>query len=136
MVYFTNNKFYDSYRGPGENRNQYWIDKNYQGWEKIVRPLVDYCVKKGYEILQIKAKFGSLCFHLIYDEKAIALTMDNDGDHRDEVLHKMVCDAEDKSWITCCECGAEDDRVMLNKGICETCKQGWIDKVAKDVGGV
>lgn len=126
MVYFANDKLYDSYQGPGENRNQYWIDKNYQGWEKIVRPLVDYCVKKGYEILQIKVKFGSLRFY--YDE--------NDGDHRDEVLPKMVCDAEDKSWITCCECGAEDDRVMLNKGICETCKQGWIDKVAKDVGGV
>lgn len=60
------------------------------GWGSFVKPLVDECKEKGYEITQIKEKFGTLRFYV--------------GAVPDEFYDK-IDEAERLSSITCYDCG-------------------------------
>jgi len=55
---------------------------SYPNWRHLIEPLVDRSNAVGAEILQIKQKFGSLRFYVRSN---------------DELLHQMVCAAEDAS---------------------------------------
>jgi len=59
------------------------------GWASFVQPLVDECKEKGYQITQIKEKFGTLRFY---------------GAFPDEFYEKIE-EAGKKSANTCYKCG-------------------------------
>jgi len=61
------------------------------GWESLVRPLLEEANKRHIRIAQVKEKFGGLRFY-------------HDG-HADKAFSDMVQEAEDRSYATCTVCG-------------------------------
>lgn len=88
-----------------------------KGWHKLIEPLIlyinEYNKNKSKEeqiqILQIKEKFGELRFYTNFGT---------------EELHKMIEEAEEKSYNVCETCGAE-------KYVGST-TQGWITTICID----
>lgn len=88
-----------------------------KGWHKLIEPLISYIneynknksKEEQIQILQIKEKFGQLRFYTNFET---------------EELHKMISDAENKSYDVCETCGAE-------KYVGST-TQGWITTICID----
>jgi hypothetical protein len=92
------------------------------GWERIVTPLIAYCVAHGYKILQIKEKFGLLRFY--YHNEDSKAYMGGDSN-----LDKLIEAATLEAAKTCEWCGAPGSRRKTGwvKTLCDTHEQEWND---------
>src|SRR3990167_202995 len=62
------------------------------GWKGLYQPLIDLCKLRGIQILQIKEKFGGLCFYVgPYD--------------KDQDITTLIRAAEHYSYHVCENCG-------------------------------
>lgn len=61
------------------------------GWQRILRILSDRLKDEPMECLQVKEKFGGLCFY--YNGPGSS------------AICEAIADAEDESWVTCDRCG-------------------------------
>jgi hypothetical protein len=83
------------------------------GWERIVTPLIAYCLANGVEILQIKEKFAGLSFYYRADPERWT--------GGDENLDKLINAAEIEADKTCEWCGGEGKRIIYPNG-----NYGWL----------
>ena len=132
MVRIHSDELYDSYQGPEKNSQKYWVEKNYKGWEHLIRPCIDRAVKMKHNILQIKAKFGSLRFYWSPVRKPDPLEPDYSIPQADSKMDELVKDAEVRSEYTCTNCGLED-KEHVEMGHCKLCKDGWWNAVVADL---
>ena len=77
------------------------------GWVDIIKPLIEEAKEKGIKVKQIKEKFGSLRFYV-----------DREG------MYDSIRKAENKSEITCENCGKEGSlkRKGWIKCLCKECE--------------
>ena len=83
------------------------------GWEDLVNPLIDMCIKQDATISQVKEKFGGLRFYVWGGDKK---------------LHKAIEKAEEKSLTTCERCGAPGRAVTIGHGWAKTLCEGHFGK--------
>ena len=94
-----------------------------KGWYDIIKPLFDYIEeynKKNpdneIEVLQVKEKFGMLCYYI---------------SHGDKVLYDMIDKAEKESWKTCEHCGSKENVIHTDRWIWTVCKNCLKESVKK-----
>lgn len=71
------------------------------GWHELVQPLIDEVYKQGGTIHQIKEKFGDLRFYYTVPDAEEGTPEFADRQR----LRQMVIDAQNKSCVTCEQCG-------------------------------
>jgi hypothetical protein len=85
------------------------------GWAPFVEPLVKECQEKGYEITQIKEKYGTLRFYGVFPDD----------------MYRKVGEAERLSAKTCYTCGKSGKTYYM--GWCQTlCPEHAIENYGKE----
>lgn len=105
------------------------------GWERIVQPLIAFAEASGFEILQIKEKFGGLRFYYkVPDAKY--------GFGSDESMDRLIDAAEREADVTCEWCGMRGKRTETNwvKVLCPkhtiryvNGERWWLDRDGKHI---
>ena len=96
-----------------------------KGWYKLIKPIFDYIEdynkdkdeKNKIVVLQCKEKWGGLRIYI---------------SHGPDELHKMIDEAEDKSYGVCEDCGSEEDVGMRLSGWYTTMCLDCIKKEVKE----
>lgn len=98
------------------------LDSVGKGWHKLVRDVFAK-MPEGIKVVQVKEKFGGLrIYYQLKDHTQIRVIAGNEDW---EKMHKLVRDAEEKSFQTCENCGAPGSRTTDRRWIrtlCADCK--------------
>ena len=89
-----------------------------RGWHSFIFPVLERVEEEGFELLQIKEKFGGLRLYVQAPEGASKETI--------TAVYDLVRSAETESYRTCEECGKPGTKVLV-----EDC---WWKTRCKDCG--
>ncbi len=103
------------------------------GWQSLIEQVHKdlSAVAPGYQILQIKEKFGGLRYYV-----ALPNTI---TEAQSNAAHSIVSIAESASLTLCEECGTKDDVSNAGPGwirtLCPECREEWKAKRAERLNG-
>jgi RNase P subunit RPR2 len=112
-----------------------WFDIIYELCDDITTEISKYRTEFVFEAAQVKEKYGSMRFY--YDFYCKAESISEEYDQCRSRISELVQAAEDKTYITCEECGEVGrirDDIGWYRSLCDTHYNAYIEKQRKVYG--
>ena len=105
--------------------------KGHPGWHTILHPILLYADKHGFQVVQVKEKFGGL--RVYYDQPEAGVDKEVAGEMR-----RMVSAAETLSMHICEDCGLPGECANHGGGywvltLCPICSKKHVDQKRIDL---